>query len=230
MQDRSAATAQPSAVPLRIAIADDHALFREGMRALLRQERDIELVAEIERVDDIAPTLAHAPCDILLLDLHMDRYALGEIKALSRLASVVVVTASQETYEAAAAVRAGARAVVYKRYTVDTLLQAVRAVARGGVWMPRGLQAHVQKQRRSDVAEPLTSRECDVIQCVSQGLRNAEVAERLLISEQTVKTHLNNIFRKVGVRDRVELTLYAARAGIIGIPARDAAGSGHAES
>ena len=228
MYDRSVAKDQPSPVPLRIAIADDHALFRQGMRALLQQERDVEVVAEIERVDDIAATLAHAPCDILLLDLHMDRYALGEIKALSRLASVVVVTASQETYEAAAAVRSGARAVVFKRYTADTLLQAIRTVARGGVWMPRGLQAHVEKQRRSDAAEPLTSRECDVIQFVSQGLRNAEVAERLLISEQTVKTHLNNIFRKVGVRDRVELTLYAARAGIIGIDGRHPINGGHA--
>ena len=228
MYDRSVAKDQPSPVPLRIAIADDHALFRQGMRALLQQERDVEVVAEIERVDDIAATLAHAPCDILLLDLHMDRYALGEIKALSRLASVVVVTASQETYEAAAAVRSGARAVVFKRYTADTLLQAIRTVARGGVWMPRGLQAHVEKQRRSDAAEPLTSRECDVIQFVSQGLRNAEVAERLLISEQTVKTHLNNIFRKVGVRDRVELTLYAARAGIIGLEGRHPTNSGHA--
>ncbi|MBP1687426.1 MAG: nreC 5, partial [Deltaproteobacteria bacterium] len=72
--------------------------------------------------------------------------------------------------------RSGARAVVFKRYTADTLLQAIRTVARGGVWMPRGLQAHVEKQRRSDAAEPLTSRECDVIQFVSQGLRNAEVA------------------------------------------------------
>jgi len=228
MYDRSVAKDQPSPVPLRIAIADDHALFRQGMSALLRQERDVEVVAEIERVDDIAATLAHAPCDILLLDLHMDRYALGEIKALSRLASVVVVTASQETYEAAAAVRSGARAVVFKRYTADTLLQAIRTVARGGVWMPRGLQAHVQKQQRSDAAEPLTSRECDVIHFVSQGLRNAEVAARLLISEQTVKTHLNNIFRKVGVRDRVELTLYAARAGIIGLEGRHPTNSGHA--
>ncbi|MFN8628389.1 MAG: response regulator transcription factor [Candidatus Binatia bacterium] len=230
MQDRSEAMAQPTAPPLRIAIADDHALFREGMRAVLRQERDIEVVAEIERADDIAPTLAHVPCAILLLDLHMDRYTLDDIETLSRLASIVVVTASQETYEAAAAVRAGARAVVYKRYTADTLLRAIRAVARGGVWMPRGLHAYVVKPGRPDPVGPLTARECDVIQLVSQGLRNSEVAERLRISERTVKTYMNAIFRKVGVRDRVELALYAAHAGIIGIGSRRPAGAEPAES
>jgi DNA-binding NarL/FixJ family response regulator len=200
------------------------------MHALLRQEPDIELVADIDCADDVAATLAHAPCDILLLDLHMDRYTLGDIKALSRLTSVIVVTASQETHEAAAAVRAGARAVVFKRHTMDTLLQAVRAVARGGVWMPRGLQVDVAKRRRVDAAEPLTPRERDVIQFVSQGLRNAEVGQRLLISEETVKTHLNNIFRKTGVRDRVELTLYAVRAGIIRIGGRERSSTDHAES
>lgn len=221
MQPTPIPTPNATTVPLRIGIADDHALFRQGLRALLQLESDIELVAEIERVDDIAATLARAPCDILLLDLHMDRYALAEIKALSQQASIVVVTASQEPQEAVAAFRAGARAVVFKRFTVDMLLQAVRAVARGDMWIPQGLQAHVRKGLRAHVAEALTSRERDVIRGVARGLRNAEVAGRLLISEQTVKTHLNNIFRKIGVRDRVELTLYAARAGIIAIAARD---------
>jgi DNA-binding NarL/FixJ family response regulator len=131
--------------PLRIEIADDHALFRQGLRALLQLESDFELVAEIERVDDIAATLARTPCDILLLDLQMDRYTMGEIKALSERTSIIVVTASQEPQEAVAAFRAGARAVVSKRFAVETLLNAIRAVAQGDVWIPEVLQAHILK-------------------------------------------------------------------------------------
>jgi DNA-binding NarL/FixJ family response regulator len=131
--------------PLRIGIADDHALFRQGLRALLELESDFELVAEIERVDDIAATLARTPCDILLLDLQMDRYTMGEIKALSERTSIIVVTASQEPQEAVAAFRAGARAVVSKRFAVETLLNAIRAVAQGDVWIPEVLQAHILK-------------------------------------------------------------------------------------
>lgn len=209
-----------STAALRIGIADDHALFRQGLRALLQLEGDMELVAEIERVDDIAATLARTPCDVLLLDLQMDRYTMAEIKALSERASIIVVTASQEPQEAVAAFRTGARAVVFKRFAVETLLKAIRAVARGEVWIPEVLQAHVVSGLQDQGAEPLTSREHDVIRLVALGLRNAEVAQRLLISEQTVKTHLNNIFHKIGVRHRVELTLYAARAGIIGTDRR----------
>jgi len=76
----AAAEAEAKGAPFRIGIADDHALFRQGMRALLRQERDMELVVDAERVDDIAASLARAPCDILLLDLRMDRHALAEIR------------------------------------------------------------------------------------------------------------------------------------------------------
>jgi DNA-binding NarL/FixJ family response regulator len=205
---------------LRIAIADDHALFRQGLSALLQLEADIRLVAEIERVDDIAPTLARTPCDILLLDLQMDRNALADIPAFAQRVSVAVVTASEETEAALAAFRAGARAVVFKRFAVEELLDAIRAVARGEVCMPRALQARIISGLGAAAPEPLTSRERDVIRHVALGLHNAEVARRLLISEQTVKTHLNNIFHKVGVRDRVELALYAARAGIIGIHER----------
>jgi len=127
--------------PLRIGIADDHALFRQGLRALLELEGHIEVAAEMGRVDDIAPTLTRTPCDVLLLDLQMDRYAMAEITPLSRHAHVVVVTASQEPQEAMAAFRAGARAVVFKRFAVETLLNAIRTVARGDVWIPEVLQA-----------------------------------------------------------------------------------------
>jgi DNA-binding NarL/FixJ family response regulator len=154
---------------LRIAIADDHALFRQGLKSLLALRDDMVIVGETDKVDGLAPMLAAAPCDVLLLDLQMDRTSLIEI------------------------------------------------VARGEVWMPPALQARLASDLREPAPDPLTPREREIVRNVALGLRNAEVARKLFISEDTVKTHLNNVFQKIGVRDRVQLTLYAIRLGMIGV-------------
>ena len=91
-------------------------------------------------------------------------------------------------------------------------MQAIRTVAAGHVWMSASLQTEIAARLRSPEMNALSPREEEVVRCVAQGLRNAEVAKQLSISEQTVKTHLNSIFRKLGIRDRVELALYATRA------------------
>jgi DNA-binding NarL/FixJ family response regulator len=130
---------------------------------------------------------------------------------------VLVLTASEIPAEAVAAIRKGARAVVFKRFAVETLMVAIQTVARGNVWLPSSLQTELAAEVRRPSASALSPREVDVVRCVAQGLRNAEVAKELAITEQTVKTHLNSIFRKLGVRDRLELVLYAQRAhGLIG--------------
>ena len=205
------------AAPLRLVIADDHALFRQGLRSMLRLEPSVTVVAEVERVADLAPTLAGTPCDVLLLDLQMDRNALADIEGLARRVRVLVVTASEQPSEAFAALRAGARAVVFKRFALETLMDAVRAVVEGHVWMPPALQAEMASHALQSETEPLSSREREIVRAVALGLRNAEVARRLSIAEATVKTHLNNVFQKLGIRDRTELVRYAIRVGIIGV-------------
>jgi len=201
--------------PIRVVLADDHSLFRQGLRSLLRLQPDIDVLAEVDRAAEIPSVLADHACDVLLLDLQMDRSALEDIKSLSQITRVVVVTASELVNEALAAVRLGARAVVQKRYAIETLVDAIRAVAEGFVWMPPALQAALASQWEQPDDKQLTAREREIIRHVSLGLRNNEVAKRLRISEGTVKTHMNNIFRKLAVRDRVELALYALRAGLI---------------
>lgn len=200
---------------LRIAIADDHALFRQGLRSMLRLQSDVTVVAEIERANELAPTLAHTPCDVLLLDLQLERSSLSDVKPLSAHAAIVVVTASERPDDALAALRAGARGVVFKRFAIETLMDAIHAVAAGQVWMPPTIQAELTTRLKQPVTDPLTPREREIVRLVALGLRNAEVAQRLYISEVTVKTHLNNVFQKLGLRDRVELALYAIREGII---------------
>ena len=197
--------------PIRLLIADDHLLFRQGLTALLKSEPEVTIVAETERAEELASLLDRTPCDLLLLDLQMERHTLADIEALAPRVPVVVLTASETPADAVAAIRRGARAVVFKRFAIDHLMDAIRTVVQGEVWMPPSLQTAMATQLRSPAAGVLSPREEDVVRCVALGLRNAEIAKELAISEETVKTHLNRIFRKLGVRDRMELALYARR-------------------
>jgi DNA-binding NarL/FixJ family response regulator len=207
---------------IRVVIADDHAMFRQGLRALLRLSADVRVLAEAERADDILRTLADHPCDVLLLDLQMERPTLADIESLCQITRVAVLTASEELGDALSAVRRGARAVVQKRYAVETLLEAIHAAADGLVWMPPSVQAALAAELGEPRDRKLTAREQEIVRHVSLGLRNGEVAERLRITEGTVKAHMNNIFHKLNVRDRVELALYALRAGLISVHDRGA--------
>jgi len=209
-----------TARPLRLVLADDHALFRAGLQSLLKHEPDVCIAAETDRIDELPALLERTPADILLLDLQMERSSLPEVEALAARIAVVVVTASELVGDALAAIRMGARAVVLKRFAVETLMDAIRSVAAGEVWMPPSVQGELAARLRSPSSNPLSAREEEVVRHVALGLRNAEVAKRLFISEQTVKTHLNNVFQKLGIQDRVELTVYAIRNGIIGVHER----------
>ena len=202
-------------MPIRIVLADDHALFRQGLRSLLRQQADFEVVAEVERPSDLLTTLAATPADLLLLDLQMERWMMNDIATLAGITRVVVLTASERIEDGLAAVRLGARAVVQKRFGIETLLEALRAVHEGLVWMPATLQAELASQLRGTPAVKLTTRESEIVRCVALGMRNTEIATRCQISETTVKTHLNNIFQKLELRDRVDLTRYAFRTGLL---------------
>ena len=202
--------------PLRLIIADDHALFRQGLKSLLTLQTDTEVVAEIESADDIEPVVYRTDPDVLLLDLQMDRWMMEDIPQLSRLTNVIVLTASESAENGVRALRLGAKGVVQKRFAIETLMMAVRSVAAGMVWMPPTVQTEFARQESSSGKE-LTPRESEIVRYVASGLRNIEVADRLSITESTVKTHLNNIFQKLGVRDRLELTHYAIKTGMVAV-------------
>jgi two-component system NarL family response regulator len=201
---------------LRIIIADDHALFRQGLKSLLLLQPDTEVVAEIESANDVEPVVSRTDTNVLLLDLQMDRWMMDDIARLSRLTNVIVLTASESAENGVRALRLGAKGVVQKRFAIETLMMAVRSVAEGLVWMPPTVQTEFARQESSSGKE-LTPRESEIVRYVASGLRNIEVAERLVITESTVKTHLNNIFQKLGVRDRLELTHYAIKTGMVAV-------------
>jgi len=201
--------------PIRLLIADDHTLFRQGLKSLLQLHPEVQIVGEVERADDLLPAIEGTPCDILILDLQMDRWMGNELEGLSQRTKVVVLTASERIDDAITAMRHGARAIVQKRFAVETLMEALRTVISGMVWMPPAVQTELASQLGTPAEQRLTEREHEIVRYVAEGLRNAEIARQLSISESTVKTHLNNIFQKLHLRDRLELALYAMRVGSV---------------
>jgi DNA-binding NarL/FixJ family response regulator len=203
---------------LRLIIADDHALFRQGLRSLLMLE-GLEVVAEVEQVAGLEAALAANPCDVLLLDLQMEQWSMDQIPELSQKTAVIIITADERVEIGLTALRLGARAIVQKRFAIESLITAIQAVADGLVWMPPAIQAALVGQEGS-TAKKLTPRESEIVRYVAVGMRNAEVATRLSLSESTVKTHLTNIFQKLGIRDRIELTRYAIKTGLVTVQDR----------
>jgi DNA-binding NarL/FixJ family response regulator len=196
-------------------VADDHALVRHALAAMLRGE-GIVVVGEAGCADEAHALAAGGGFDVLLLDLCMDRNTLVDIAALSRKARVLVLSASEQPADALAAMRAGAAGFVCKRAAATQLVEAIRTVARGESWIP------VERTRAAETGPhpiwpALTRREIEIVRQVARGLRSAEVAKHLTISEATVKTHLSNVFEKLGLRDRAGLTLYAIRSGIVSV-------------
>jgi two-component system nitrate/nitrite response regulator NarL len=199
-----------------VTIADDHAIVREGLRALFEVTPDIAVAGEVERADELTPTVTKTRCDVLVLDLQMDRWMMDDIPDLAQLTKVVVLTGSDREHDLLDALRLGARAIVKKTFAAETIREAIRAAVTGAVWMPADLRDKLTAKSPAEGAAGLSARESDIARYVAVGMRNAEVARKLGITEGTVKVHLNNIYKKLQIRDRVELTLYAIRNRLIG--------------
>jgi DNA-binding NarL/FixJ family response regulator len=212
----------------RIVIVDDHTLFREGLRTILEMEEDVEVVADAENAEDLVELVWQTKPDVLLLDIRMPQGSgLDAVPAVLRISprtQVLILTASDEKEEHVRAFKLGAKGVVLKDSARETLMQAIHTVCTGQVWVdPR--MAGVLVEELSHLGpggasatgrdeNGLTERELEIVRLVASGYKNKEVAVTLTISERTVKTHLTNIFQKLGVRDRVGLVMYALRHGL----------------
>jgi len=211
---------------IRILVADDHAIFRDGLRKLLEGADDVQIVGEASNGVECTKMLGKLKPDILLLDLRMpEKDGLGvleEVNFDTTQTRVIVLTAAEDDRDVVRAMRLGARGVVLKQSASDLLLKSIRKVSEGEIWLDNRMTAEVidafkksseSGQRRE---KPLLSdREKEIVQLVAQGFRNREIGEKLFISEQTVKNHLHNIFDKLGVSDRLELALYAIHHRLI---------------
>jgi len=219
-------TQPPGSEKIRIAIADDHTIFRDGLRRLLTLEQDFEIVAEAQDGTEVMDILRDKEPDILLLDLKMP--GLDGLSLLQRIQTqkiktkIIVLTASDDESEYVQAMRYGTSGIVLKQTATELLLKSIRKVYEGEIWLDSKTTAAVMRQFASP-SDPgprerdkprLSNREREIVALVAQGFKNKEIAERMFISEQTVKNHLHNIFDKLGVSDRLELALYAIHRNI----------------
>ncbi len=211
---------------IRIALADDHPIFRDGLRKLLALEEDFQVVAEARDGKEVLDILQRDEPDVLLLDLKMP--GLDGLSTLQRLQAqkiktkVIVLTASDNEDEYVQAMKFGTSGIVLKQTATELLIKSIRKVHAGEIWLDSRTTDAVMRQFASPneaaakdrERSPLSQREREIVVLVAQGFKNKEIAERMFISEQTVKNHLHNIFDKLGVSDRLELALYAIHKNI----------------
>ncbi|MEV4835854.1 response regulator transcription factor [Nonomuraea sp. NPDC049486] len=205
--------------PIRLLIADDHPIVRDGIRGMFAGDPDFEVLAEAEngaRAVELARALSP---DVILMDLRMPGMdGVAAIKELTRLgigARVLVLTTYDTDRDVLPAIEAGATGYLLKDTRRDDLIRAVRTAARGESVLSPSVATRLVGQVRTP-ADPLSARELEVLDLIAQGTTNREVAARLFVSEATVKSHLLHIYAKLGVNDRAAAVAVAFRRGLIG--------------
>ena len=212
---------------IRILLADDHAIVREGLRRLLETERDFRVLGEAGDGLEAIELVTRLKPDVLLLDLAMPK--LPGIAVLRRLAEsespvrTIVLSAAVEKDQVLEAIELGARGVISKESATRLLFKCIRSVIEGQYWVGReqvGDLVHALRAVRANGAEPreksfgLTRRELEIVAAIVSGCSNREIATKFTLSEDTVKHHLTHIFDKLGVSNRLELAMFAVNRGL----------------
>ena len=209
---------------IRLVLADDHPLVLKGLAQLCREEPDFEVVAECtDGLEAVAAVRGRHP-DVLVLDLRMPRVTgldvLAQLQEDAVRPPVVLLTANLTDDEVLQAMRLGVRGVVLKEMAPALLVQCIRKVHAGGQWLEkesvgRALDRMLkQEEAHQRIQNLLTAREFEVLKLVISGLSNADVADRLCVSEGTVKSHLHTIYDKLELRGRMQLMLFAQENGL----------------
>jgi len=207
---------------IRVLLADDQRVVREGLGTLLGLLDGIELVGTAADGEEVLALAARHDPDVVLIDLRMPR--MDGTEAIRRLAErgerprTIALTTYADDASVLGALRAGARGYLTKDAGAEQIRAAVMAVARGEAALDPAVQHHVlaaiTDPAAAELPDGLTPREAEVLALIAEGLTNAEIAERLVVSAATVKTHVNHIFAKAGVRDRAQAVVYAYANGL----------------
>ena len=212
---------------LKLLIVDDHAIFREGLRALLDMEEDFCVIGEASSGMEAVSMVSDEPPDVILLDLHLPDGTgsefCGQLLEVSPQSKVLILSAYDDDQEVSAALISGASGYVLKTVGGERLADNIRAVYGGEVLLAPTVAAKVVRQlsrlkeetgRQEEALDVLTPREREVFFLASRGLKNAEIAEELYLSEKTIKTHLRNIYNKLNLASKAELRLFAVKMGL----------------
>jgi DNA-binding NarL/FixJ family response regulator len=210
---------------IRILIADDHTLFRDGLRALLNSIPEMEVAGEASTGEEVISQAAALQPDVVLMDIQMP--GVNGIQATRRIVStsphigIIVVTMFEDDDSVFAAMRAGARGYILKGADQAEMLRAIRAVASGEALFGPAIAQRLMSffSRPPSAALPtvfpeLTDREREILNLIAQGYNNAEIAARLVLSPKTVRNHISNIFSKLQVADRAQAIIRARQAGL----------------
>ena len=211
--------------PIRLLLVDDHGVVRRGLRGFLELLDDIEIVGEAENGREGVEAARALRPDVVLMDLLMPELdgvgAIAAIKAEMPQVEVVALTSFVEEARVTAALEAGASGFILKDADADDVADAIRAAHRGEVHLDpavAGLLARRVRERAAattSTTEPLTEREREVLGLVARGLSNRAIADRLLITERTARTHVSNILGKLGLASRTQAALYAVEHGMV---------------
>jgi DNA-binding NarL/FixJ family response regulator len=206
---------------LRVLIADDHPLMIAGIRGALESEHDIEVVGEATSGAQVMPLVAHSSPDLVLLDLRLPEVdgltCLKRIQERHPGVRVVMLSVISDQDQVTKALEEGASAYIVKSIDTADLAAAIRQTI-SGTFFCLGNLGVTQPERNGNDAG-LSEREVEILQAVAQGLSNRAIAKDLWLSDQTVKFHLHNIYRKLGVRNRTEAAKYAFEHGLAEAPA-----------
>ncbi len=208
--------------PVRLLIADDHPVVRDGLRGMFAGDPGFEVVAEAGDGAEAVALAERLGPDVVLMDLRMPRLdGVCAIRAMAERglpAKVLVLTTYDTDSDVLPAVKAGATGYLLKDTGRDELVRAVRAAARGESVLSPAVASRLLGQVRTPEREPLSPREIEVLGLVAAGSTNRETAARLFISEATVKTHLLHIYAKLGVKDRAAAVAVAYEKGLLRAP------------
>jgi NarL family two-component system response regulator LiaR len=210
---------------IRVLIADDHAVVRQGLRAFLEVQDDIDVVGEASDGGEAVNLTEALSPDVVVMDLVMPRVdgveAIRQIRAAGSAVKVIVLTSFADDQKVFAAVRAGATGYLLKDVSPRELAEAIRTVNRGEALLNPAVAAKLMQefahQSRPAASRSLTNREMDVLRLIARGRSNKEIALDLGVAEKTVKTHVSNILGKLQLADRTQAALYAVRERLVEI-------------
>jgi len=202
---------------IRIVIADDHILFRQGLRALLGREEDIEIAGEAGDGSDTLNLIMEERPDIALVDVSMPGCGgieiAGEMQRRGIDTRIIILTMHTDLSIANSALAAGARGYILKEDTFSDVVYAVRSVAAGGVYISPAIAGGLA-DARNVAGDVLTKREKEILRLIASGMKNQEIADHLFISVKTVETHRARIMKKTNLHNTADLVKYAIRTGI----------------